>query len=154
MNANQMFKWFRAFARGELFEPCALLPVSVATPGELASKTRDRSAGEQTTSGGTIHIELPGGAMIWVESGSDPPLLCSILESFFAGFSYPQMQGTFHKATSLCWSCASICFTPAGGASAEYQFRKVRHLSTFRSLPDKSRELWWGQPRPCSTLST
>ena len=81
VNANQVFKWRRAFERGELFEPCALLPVSVATPGELASETPDRSAEEQATSGGTIHIELPGGAMIWVESGSDPSLLRSILES-------------------------------------------------------------------------
>jgi len=74
-------QWRHAFERGELFEPCALLSVSVATPGELASETPDRSAEEQTTSGGTIHIELPGGAMIWVESGSDPALLRSILES-------------------------------------------------------------------------
>jgi len=81
VNANQVFKWRRAFERGELFEPCALLPVSVATPGELASETPSRSAEEQATSGGTIHVELPGGVMIWVESGSDPVLLRSILES-------------------------------------------------------------------------
>ena len=81
MNANQLFKWRRAFERGELFEPCALLPVSVTTPGELASVTPGRSAEEQATSGGTIHVELPGGVMIWVESGSDPVLLRSILES-------------------------------------------------------------------------
>ena len=81
VNANQVFKWRRAFERGELFEPCALLPVSLTTPGELASETPDRSAEEQATSGGTIHIELPGGAMIWVESGSDAALLRFILES-------------------------------------------------------------------------
>jgi transposase len=81
VNANQVFKWRRAFERGELFEPCALLPVSVATPSELASETPDRSAEEPATSSGTIHIELPGGAMIWVERGSDPALLHSILES-------------------------------------------------------------------------
>ena len=81
VNANQVFKWRRAFERGELLESCALLPVSVATPSELASETPDRSAEEQATSSGTIHIELPGGAMIWVERGSDPALLRSILES-------------------------------------------------------------------------
>jgi len=81
VNANPVFKWRRAFERGELFEPRALLPVSVATPGELAGETPSRSAEEQATSGGTIHVELPGGAMIWVESGSDPVLLRSILES-------------------------------------------------------------------------
>ena len=31
MNANQVFKWRRAYERGELSEPCsALLPVTVA----------------------------------------------------------------------------------------------------------------------------
>jgi len=76
VNANQVFKWRRAFVRGELVEPWALLPVTISGPSEP-----QRSVEEPTASGGTIHIRLPGGAMIWVESGSDPALLRSILES-------------------------------------------------------------------------
>ena len=33
------------------------------------------------SAGGSIHIELPGRAMISVESGADPALVRSILES-------------------------------------------------------------------------
>lgn len=81
VNANQVFKWRRAFERGELVEPCALLPVSVSAPGDLTSETPHSSAEEQATSSGAIHIELPGRVMISVESGADPILLRSILES-------------------------------------------------------------------------
>ncbi len=82
VNANQVFKWRRAFVRGELVEPCVLLPVTISAPSEPTEEKPQRSVEEPTASGGTIHIELPGGAMIWVESGSDPALLRSILESF------------------------------------------------------------------------
>jgi transposase len=77
VNANQLFKWRRAFERGELSEPCsALVPVTVASPEE------SREPEEATTAaGGSIHIELPGRAVISVESGADPVLLRSILES-------------------------------------------------------------------------
>ena len=81
VNANQVFKWRRAFERGELAEPYALLPVSVSVPGDLTSETQHSSAEEQATSGGAIHIEFPGRATISVESGADPTLLRSILES-------------------------------------------------------------------------
>ena len=81
VNANQVFKWRRAFERGELIESCALLAVSVSAPSEAASETSARSTQEQATSSGAIHIELPGRAMIWVESGADFTLVRSILES-------------------------------------------------------------------------
>jgi transposase len=78
VNANQVFKWRRAFDRGELVESCsALLPVTVS-----ASEASDEpEEAPQASSGGAIHIELPGRAMISVESGADPALLRSILES-------------------------------------------------------------------------
>ena len=71
VNANQVFKWRREYERGELAEPASssLLPV-------VLSGT-DRP---QTTSA-SIHIEFPGRALISVESGADPILLRSILES-------------------------------------------------------------------------
>ena len=85
VNANQVFKWRRALKRGELSEPVAastsLLPVVVAAPSEVVSATGEADGKEQSTPGGSIHIEFPGRAMISVEHGADPSLLRSILES-------------------------------------------------------------------------
>jgi transposase len=79
VNANQVFKWRRAFERGELIEPCAaLIPVTVSRADEVAN---EREEAPTASSGGAIHIELPGRATISVESGADPVLLRSILES-------------------------------------------------------------------------
>jgi transposase len=72
VNANQVFKWRREFERGELPEPASpssLLPVVLSD----ADRPQPASA--------SIHIELPGRALISVESGADPILLRSILES-------------------------------------------------------------------------
>jgi transposase-like protein len=80
VNTNQVFKWHRAFDRGDLVEPgAALLPVRVSSspepdPAEPASETHAASAG-------AIHIELPGRAMISVECGTDAMLMRCILES-------------------------------------------------------------------------
>jgi transposase len=57
----------------------ALLPVTVSAPRETAM--RAPGAHEQPTRSVSFHIEFPGRAMIWVESGADPVLLRSILES-------------------------------------------------------------------------
>ena len=55
----------------------ALLPVMIGAPSErVESGTEQRPA-----MFGSIHIEFPGRAMISVESGADPALLRSILES-------------------------------------------------------------------------
>ena len=78
VNANQVFKWRRAFERGELSESSvALIPVTVASPGDESKETEEVA----TPSGGAIHIELPGRAVISVESGANPSLVRSILES-------------------------------------------------------------------------
>jgi transposase len=85
VNANQVFKWRRALKRGELDEPSAastaLLPVTVSSPCELSNMTGEVDAKERSAPSGSIHIEFPGRAMISVESGADPILLRSILES-------------------------------------------------------------------------
>ena len=84
VNANQVFKWRRALKRGELNESVAstsLLPVLVSAPCDAAKATVEVGAKEQSTPGGAIHIEFPGKAMISVESGADPVLLRSIIES-------------------------------------------------------------------------
>jgi len=83
VNTNQVFKWRRAFERGELTElpsgSTALLPVTVSTPSESAP--RESFAPPQPPTSGSIHIEFPGRAMISVECGADAALLRSILES-------------------------------------------------------------------------
>jgi transposase len=73
VNANQVFKWRRDFERGELSElvsaSASLLPV-VLSDGD-----------KPQMSSGCIHIELQGRALISIESGADPALLRTILES-------------------------------------------------------------------------
>ena len=81
VNANQVFKWRRAFERGELIEPCtALLPVTVTTPSEPENDVSREPRQEQEPSGGSIHIEFPGRAMISVERGADRSLVRAVLE--------------------------------------------------------------------------
>ena len=78
VNANQVFKWRRAFERGELSElSVALVPVTVDSRRDESREIE--GAGSPAT--GAIHIELPGRATISVESGADSSLVRSILES-------------------------------------------------------------------------
>jgi transposase len=78
VNANQVFTWRRAFERGELSEPSvALIPVTVSN---CEDEGREPEA-VAPVKGGSIHIELPGRAVISVESGADPMLLRTLLES-------------------------------------------------------------------------
>jgi len=82
VNANQVFVWRRAFEGGELESAAlatALLPVTVSIPDEVA--VEESGQPEPPSTSGSIHIEFPGRALISVESGADPALLRSILES-------------------------------------------------------------------------
>ena len=82
LNANQVFKWRRAFERGELTgDHAALLPVIVSTPVEPENKVAKLPAHEQVHGEGSIHIELPGRALIHVERGSDADLVRCVLQS-------------------------------------------------------------------------
>jgi len=82
LNANQVFKWRRAFEKGELVEPyAALLPVSISSSSEPENAPVEQADQSQPTAAGTIHIELPGRARISVEHGADGILLRCILES-------------------------------------------------------------------------
>ena len=81
VNANQVFKWRRAFERGELNEACsALLPVTIASTSE---PERELLAEEHHASAacGSIHIEFAGRAVISIESGADSALVRQVLES-------------------------------------------------------------------------
>ncbi len=82
LNANQVFKWRRAFERGELTDDhAALLPVIVSTSVEPENKVAKLPAHEQVHGGGSIHIELPGRALIHVERGADADLVRCVLQS-------------------------------------------------------------------------
>jgi transposase len=91
VNSHQVFDWRRAYLKGKL-EPkgqkfAALLPVVVSS-AEASAVTVDASVAENSSikpisavPGGSIHIELPGRAMITAESGVDAALLRAVLES-------------------------------------------------------------------------
>lgn len=82
VNANQVFKWRRAYERGELTDGyAALLPVSVSSLGEPESTTSMSAEPDRVSDGGSIHIELSGRALISVERGADPDMVRCILES-------------------------------------------------------------------------
>ena len=80
VSANQVYKWRRDFERGALAEPSVvctgLLPVTVTAGPETA-----QSSGICERAAGSIHIEFPGRALLSIESGADPTLLRSVLES-------------------------------------------------------------------------
>jgi transposase len=82
VNANQVFKWRRALERGELIESySALLPVTVSTPSQSESEVLEQQRETSGSSAGAIHIELPGRALISIESGADGSLVRAVLES-------------------------------------------------------------------------
>jgi transposase len=85
VNANQVFKWRRLFERGQLGDGAgratALLPVAISAEIEAMPEPTEEAASGQTSSGGAIHVELPGRANITAEAGADPALLRCVLES-------------------------------------------------------------------------
>jgi transposase len=82
VNANQVFQWRHEHRKGIGWAASQtrteLLPVTVtAEPnGVMAPEAMPVAA-----SSGSIHIELPGGALVSVESGVDPALVRAVLGS-------------------------------------------------------------------------
>lgn len=82
VNANQVFAWRRLYRAGKLIDEApstALLPVVVNCREEIDAQHAEEQA--QAASGGSITIEIPGRALISVESGADAGLLRTVLES-------------------------------------------------------------------------
>ena len=81
VNANQVFQWryeYRKQTSGVRTEAKAeLLPVTLAG----GSKPIKAEVMSPTAGSGSIHIELPGRAVISVESGVDTSLVRAVLES-------------------------------------------------------------------------
>jgi transposase len=82
VNANQVFQWryeYRKQTCGVRTEAKAeLLPVTLAAE---SNKPRKAEVFPPTAPSGSIHIELPGRAVISVESGVDTSLVRAVLES-------------------------------------------------------------------------
>ncbi len=84
LNANQLFKWRRAWDRGELMEGAgSLLPVTLSSPVEPATVAPEETVvvAEQQSSSPLIHIELPGRTIIRIERGADPEMVRLVLKS-------------------------------------------------------------------------
>jgi transposase len=82
VNANQVFQWryeYRKQTSGARTEAKAeLLPVTLAAESSKPSKAE---VVPPVPPSGSIHIELPGRAVISVESGVDTSLVRAVLES-------------------------------------------------------------------------
>ena len=85
VNANQLFYWRKLYRTDQLGgdsvgEPasCHLLPVSVG--GDVPSEAEPEQS-ECVAPGLTIHIEIPGRALIGLEGAVDAEIIRAVLES-------------------------------------------------------------------------
>jgi transposase len=81
VNANQVFQWRHEYRKGTLGvgqqAQTRLVPVTVtAEPSSVTAEI-----GCAIARSGSIHIELPGRAVISVEAGVDPELVRTVLGS-------------------------------------------------------------------------
>jgi transposase len=82
VNANQVFQWRHEYRKGSLGvgqqAQTRLVPVTVtAEPNSVTLSGMAAAVGPS----GSIHIELPGRAVISVEAGVDPVLVRAVLGS-------------------------------------------------------------------------
>jgi transposase len=82
VNTNQVFHWRRQYHAGDLAlpveSPIKFLPVAVSDAPESCEETPDEEPVKR--SGGLIHVEFPGRALVSIESGVDPVLASAVLE--------------------------------------------------------------------------
>jgi transposase len=82
VNANQVFQWRHEYRKGALGvgqqAQSKLLPVTVTAEPNSVTLSGTAPAIAPT---GSIHIELPGRAVISVEAGVDPELVRAVLGS-------------------------------------------------------------------------
>lgn len=84
VNANQVFGWKRLYETGRLGTPASgmtLLPVRVV---EERAPANEPPAEVTPSQAGTIHIELPGRALISLEGRVDPAMIRAVLRSLGA----------------------------------------------------------------------
>ena len=82
VNTDQVFHWRRQYHAGDLSlpvdSPANVLPVLISE----APESREEISSEEPAkrSGGAIHVEFPGRALVSIESGVDPALASAVLE--------------------------------------------------------------------------
>ena len=82
VNTDQVFHWRRQYHAGDLSlpvdSPANVLPVLISE----APESREEISSEEPAkrSGGAIHVEFPGRALVSIESGVDPALAGAVLE--------------------------------------------------------------------------
>lgn len=85
VNANQVFQWryeYRNSAGWAAKQPRPkLLPVAVAAEPSAVIMPEVASTPAPASSSASIHIELPGRALVSVEAGVDPELVRTVLGS-------------------------------------------------------------------------
>lgn len=85
VNANQVFQWRYEYRNGTGWAAKhpqqKLLPVTVAVEPSTVVVPAAASMSAPTPSTGSIHIELPGRALVSVEAGVDPELVRAVLGS-------------------------------------------------------------------------
>ena len=83
VNANQVFQWRYEYRNGAGWarqSPPELLPVTIASEPRSIAVT-EIASGVPSSSTGSIHIELPGRALVSVEGSVDPELMRTVLGS-------------------------------------------------------------------------
>ena len=82
VNANQVFQWRHEYRKGAQWSgkqaKTKLLPVTVTSEPSIRTESEVASVAAPP---GWIHIELPGRALVSVESGVDPDLVRTVLGS-------------------------------------------------------------------------
>ena len=85
VNANQVFQWRYEYRHGTGWatkQPRArLLPVTVVAEPGTAVVSAVAAAPTSTPVAASIHIEIPGRALVRVEAGVDPELVRTVLGS-------------------------------------------------------------------------
>ena len=83
VNANQVFQWRRLYEQGHFAEAensrTKLLPVTIAPPDSSCAE-RSAPAMISAVAPGTMHLELPGKALLSMEGAVDPRLARAVLE--------------------------------------------------------------------------
>jgi len=83
VNANQVFQWRYEYRNGAGWarqSPPELLSVTIASEPRSIAVT-EIASGVPSSSTGSIHIELPGRALVSVEGSVDPELMRTVLGS-------------------------------------------------------------------------
>jgi transposase len=85
INANQVFQWRRMYRGGQLGGgPKSELKLLSVTVSDESNLLKPQRVGTPVPSPGSLHIELPGRALVSVDGSVDPSLVRAVLEALRA----------------------------------------------------------------------